>query len=379
MPGIYIHIPFCRQKCSYCDFTSYTDISCVNKYLSALKAEISTYAAMLGAKRFQSIFIGGGTPSLLPEGAVSSVIGSLRAALTIEHDCEITIECNPESITLPKLREYLSCGINRLSIGLQSADDAVLRASGRIHNSNDFLIAYRSARNAGFTNINVDVIHGLPGQTEASYIDTLERLCELKPEHISSYSLILDEGTPLYTAVKDGRLILPDPDSTADMEDAGIIFLEENGYRRYEISNYSFPGWQCRHNLNYWDNGEYIGFGASACSALRVDDKWIRFANKPLLNEYMDSALSGRTAIENAETIERDEEIFECIMLGLRKCAGISRKAFRKRFGSDVCELFAAQVSELVIDNMLVCDDEHIFLTKRGMDFQNEILLKFLQ
>lgn len=379
MPGIYVHIPFCRQKCSYCDFTSYTNVSYVHEYLKALKAEINTYAAMLESRRFQSIFIGGGTPSLLPEGAVSSIISSIKAALTVESDCEITIECNPESITLPKLSEYLNCGVNRLSIGLQSADDAVLQTIGRIHNLDDFLIAYRSARKAGFKNINVDVIHGLPEQTEASYIDTLKLLCELKPEHISSYSLILDESTPLYTAVNNGCLALPDPESTADMEDAGMAFLEQNGYRRYEISNYSLPGRQCRHNLNYWDNGEYIGFGAAACSALRIDNKWIRFSNKPLLDEYINLALSGKPAIETTENIERYEEIFESIMLGLRKCAGLSRSAFKKRFGSDVCEIFAAQVSELMLDNMLVYDDERVFLTKRGLDFQNEVLLKFLQ
>lgn len=379
MAGVYVHIPFCKRKCSYCDFVSYTDVSCVDKYLSALTAEINTYSEMLGARRFQSIFMGGGTPSLLPEGAVSAIINRLKSALNIDPSCEITIECNPESINVPKLQEYLSCGINRLSIGLQSADDSVLSKVGRVHNLNDFLAAYSSARCSGFTNINVDIIHGLPGQSEASYLASLELLCELRPEHISSYSLILDENTPLYSAVSDGKLTLPDPDYTADMEDAGMAFLERNGYIRYEISNFSLPGLQCRHNLNYWDNGEYIGFGAAACSALRVDGKWIRFANTPALDKYIDLAISGRPAIKDAHTIDRDEEIFESIMLGLRKCSGLNRKAFIERFGCDVCEMFAAQVSELTLDNMLFCDDERIFLTKRGMDFQNEVLIKFLK
>ncbi|MBO4384728.1 MAG: radical SAM family heme chaperone HemW [Clostridia bacterium] len=378
MAGIYVHIPFCKKKCAYCDFISFPDYSREDLYFVALVKEIRQYAPLMKDRVFDTVFIGGGTPTSMKPGRLAAIMRELKNAFTISENAEITSEANPESADEEKLSELVAEGVNRLSLGLQSADDRLLEMIGRIHTKADFVKAVDTARRVGFTNINADVMHGLPGQTEESCLDTLRFLFSMDIPHISSYALILEENTPLYESVKSGETALPDPDETADMEDAGFLVMEENGYRRYEVSNFARPGFECRHNLNYWNNGEYLGLGLNSHSALRIRGEWTRFNNTDDLTEYVNELGGDKLPVRNTRTIPRDEEMFETVMLGLRKTAGLSRGSFIERFGEDPAVKYAPAISELELDGMIKVTDDALVLTKRGMDFQNEALIKFM-
>ncbi len=379
MAGIYIHIPFCKRKCRYCDFVSFPDFAHEDIYFVALISEMRRYASLMRGRRFDTVFIGGGTPTVLKPGRLKALLTEAKRCFDIAGDAEITCEANPESASDEKLGELIEAGANRLSLGLQSADAAVLETIGRIHTPDDFLKAVSATRSAGFSNINADVMHGLPGQTAESYLDTLRLVTDLELPHISSYSLILEEGTPMFGAVSKGELALPSPDEVADMEDAGFEFLDGKGYERYEISNFAMPGFECRHNLNYWDNGEYLGLGLNSHSALRLKGEWTRFHNTERLNEYVKELGEGKLPVRDTQKIERGEEMFETVMLGLRKTAGILRADFERRFGVDPVEHYAPAVTELELDGMLEVTEERLFLTKHGLDFQNEALIKFME
>lgn len=378
MAGLYIHIPFCKRKCAYCDFISFAGREDFLPYTAALITEMRLYAPLLKEKRFETVFIGGGTPSLLPAWLVKRILGEARECFSISDGAEITIECNPESVSEAKLSEYLSAGVNRLSIGMQSADNAVLAAIGRLHDREGFLSAFELAKKAGFTNINIDIMHGIQKQTCESYLDSLRLAASLGAAHISSYSLILEEHTPLYEAVSSGKAILPDEDETADMQDAGIELLESLGYHRYEISNFAKSGFECRHNINYWNNGDYLGLGAAAHSALHIRDKWVRFRNHETIEEYVKALGEGKLPLAETQEVEREDEMFECVMMGLRKLEGVSRAEFEARFGIDPVEQYAAAVSAATLDGMMEVTEERMKLTRRGLDFQNEVLLNFM-
>lgn len=378
MAGLYLHIPFCRRKCSYCDFVSFADMSKADMYFVALISEIRRYEQLMSERSFNTVFIGGGTPSVLDADKLAFIVSELIKRFSVANDAEITVEVNPESITPDKLLSMRCAGVNRISIGLQSADDAVLGSIGRAHDRETFLNAFELVSKCGFNNINVDVMHGLPGQTAASYIDTLELVSSLGARHISSYALILEEGTPLYDAVRCGDIELPDEDATADMEDMGFEFLASHGYRRYEVSNFAVPGYECKHNLNYWHNGEYLGLGLNSHSAMRIGGKWARWENASALDEYMADVSSSRLPVRNMRDIEPDEELFETVMLGLRMAEGVDRAEFEKRHGTDIVTRYAPIIVELELDGMIVADETHVRLTERGMDFQNEVLVKFL-
>lgn len=379
MAGLYIHIPFCKKKCRYCDFVSFPDFKNEDIYFVALISEMRRYAPLMRDRVFDTVFIGGGTPTALKPGRIAALLNEAKNCFDIAQNAEITCEANPESASEEKLAELYSAGVNRLSLGLQSAVGEELSAIGRIHTLEDFKNSVSAARRVGFTNINADVMHGLPLQTQESYLKTLGTVTELGLEHISSYALILEEGTPLYESVSRGEVVLPDPDETADMEDAGFEFLAANGYKRYEISNFAKPGYECRHNLNYWDNGEYLGVGLNSHSALRLKGDWTRFNNTERLNEYVKELGEGKLPVRETRKIERDEEMFESVMLGLRKIEGISRTRFARRFGVDPVEHYAPAVTELELDGMLEVTEERLFLTKHGLDFQNEALIKFME
>lgn len=378
MPGLYIHIPFCKRKCRYCDFVSFPDYGREDLYFVALVSEIRKYSPLMRERVFDTVFIGGGTPTTMKPGRLSALMKELKSSFNIAEDAEVTCEANPESAAEEKLSELREAGVNRLSLGLQSADDRVLEAVGRLHRSEDFFKALENARAVGFTNINADVMHGLPGQDAESYLKTLELLIKTGIPHISSYALILEEGTPLYDDVSKGLVSLPDPDAVADMEDMGFELLEGNGVFRYEISNFARPGFECRHNLNYWNNGEYLGLGLNSHSALKIRGEWTRFNNTDKLSEYIDELGENKLPVRNTQKIEKDEEMFETVMLGLRKCGGILRAGFEERFNVDPVTVYAPAISELELDGMLVVTDERMYLTKRGMDYQNEALLKFM-
>ncbi len=384
MAGLYIHIPFCVKKCAYCDFVSFEGSPHVRRYVNALKAEMDISAFRLPHRSYETVFIGGGTPSILPPGAIRELFCALRARFDIAENAEITVECNPGTVDGEKLKEYLACGVNRLSFGLQSADDRLLKAIGRIHVYGDFLQSYQKARDAGFYNVNVDLMYGLPGQTTEHLRETLKKVTELCPEHISAYSLILEEGTPLYASVARGEASLPDEDETYAQHRLCIDTLKNKGYERYEISNYARrdgareSALRCEHNLNYWDNGEYLGLGLNAHSAMRLNG-WTRWSNTEDLENYLLSVESGRSPVAEETGITRDEEMFECVMLGLRKTEGLSLSAFYERFLTHFEARYEKAVRGLIAEGFLELSRGFARLTEHGLDMQNEALLRFME
>ena len=294
MAGIYVHIPFCVRKCAYCDFVSFAADGVSEAYVDALIKEIELVSRGEYPAAFHTVFFGGGTPSLLTGDQMQRLMRALESRFAIRPDAERSMECNPCTATQESLKAYRAAGINRLSVGLQSTHEALLKSIGRIHNFRQFLDTIEMARSAGFDNINADVMHGLPGQTLEQYIDTLKTVCDLGVQHVSAYSLILEEHTPLYACVQNRQIRLPDEDLTADMQDAGIDYLESRGYHRYEISNFAREGYECRHNLNYWENGAYLGFGVAAHAVVRRK-LWTRSSNVDTLDEYMRLLARGKT------------------------------------------------------------------------------------
>lgn len=378
MAGIYVHIPFCIRKCAYCDFVSFAENGVPEPYIDALLREIELvsrdgeYPAA-----FDTVFFGGGTPSLLAGEQMQRIMSALDGHFPIRGDAERSMECNPGTATREKLGAYRSAGINRLSIGLQSTHDKLLKTIGRIHTRAQFLDTLQFARDAGFDNINVDVMHGLPGQTQEQYLETLHAVCDLCVQHVSAYSLILEEHTPLYALVQCKQVKLPDEDDVADMQDAGIEYLESQGYRRYEISNFAKAGYECRHNLNYWRNGEYLGFGVAAHSAVRRKD-WTRYANTETLEEHYRLLARGKRPLAETIKLLPADEMFECVMLGLRLTCGVSRAAFRARFGVDMADAFSDAMAQLRARGWVTETDGAIALNRKGLDLQNDALQLFL-
>ena len=378
MTGIYVHIPFCVRKCAYCDFVSFPENSVPESYVDALIEEIELVSC--GGEypaAFDTVFFGGGTPSLMTGAQMRRVMDALNAHFPILEGAERSMELNPGTATSQKLAAYRTAGVNRLSIGLQSTHDDLLRSIGRIHTFSQFLDTLSFAREAGFDNINVDVMHGLPGQTQERYLDTLKTVCDLAVQHISAYSLILEEDTPLHARVANEEVKLPDEDAVADMQDAGIDYLASRGYERYEISNFAREGFECRHNLNYWQNGEYLGFGVAAHAVIR-GKRWTRYANVSSLEEYY--RLLARNKRPLAETIGLypADEMFECVMLGLRLVRGIDKAAFRARFGVDIEQAFPVAIEQLNKRGWAAPGDTHLALNRRGLDLQNEALQLFM-
>ncbi|MEN6470530.1 MAG: radical SAM family heme chaperone HemW [Clostridiaceae bacterium] len=385
MAGIYVHIPFCVKKCAYCDFVSFEGSPHVRRYIDALKAEMKISALRLPYRSYDTVFVGGGTPSTLPLGAAEDIFCALKKHFDIAENAEITMECNPGTVDAEKLREYRNAGVNRLSFGLQSANDALLSAIGRIHTFGDFLKSYALAREAGFCNINVDVMYGLPGQTQRDLSQTFSAVLALKPEHISAYSLILEEGTALYARVKRGEAAVPDEDETYSQHRLAIETLQKEGYERYEISNYARrdgaeekSSYRCKHNLNYWNNGEYLGLGLNAHSAMRLTG-WTRWSNAESLESYLSRVESGELPAGEKQVIGRGEEMFESVMLGLRKTDGLSLSTFFERFGVDFASRYANAVEKLSEMGWIEMNPGFARLNARGLDVQNEALLLFME
>ena len=327
---------------------------------------------------FETIFLGGGTPSLLSGEQVSRLLARLREQFHVTDNAEITIECNPGTLNSEKLEEYREAGINRLSIGLQSTHGEHLTSIGRIHTFEDFLRTYRQARSAGFENINIDLMFGLPGQTWAQYQNTLETVISLGPEHVSAYSLTLEEQTPLYHLIAQGEMSLPDEDETFEMYDLGARVLEQAGYLRYEISNFALPKKECLHNINYWENGEYLGLGVAAHSSLR-DDGLVRSSNAVTLDAYSHAVARRELPIASSERVNVGQEMFECVMLGLRMIMGINKYAFYRRFGVSVESVYPKAIEVLVRKGWLDVDEVAFRLTPAGLNMQNAALLEFMQ
>ncbi len=378
MAGIYLHIPYCVKKCDYCDFVSFPDDGAIGAYVDLLIREIElTAKAGLCEGPFDTVFFGGGTPSLLSGGQMKRIMDALRGSFPLGDGAECSMECNPGTATPQNLRAYRAAGINRLSIGLQTSHDSLLAAIGRIHTYLQFQDTLRAARDAGFDNVGVDVMHGLPGQTQRAYLETLKAVCDARVRHVSAYALTLAEGTPLYARVRAGAVTLPDIDAVADMQDAGIDYLESRGYHRYEISNFSQPEYECRHNLNYWRNGEYLGLGVAAHSAVRLRE-WTRYANVETAGEYARLVGRGKRPVREIIRLFPADEMFECVMLGLRLTAGVDRAAFAARFGADMADAYPGAMEQLRKRGWVVETPAAIALNRKGLDLQNEALNYFM-
>jgi len=383
---LYIHIPFCVRKCHYCDFLSApADEQTREQYTEALCREIVSYKETAAEYEVSTVFFGGGTPSLLSVQQFEKIIGAIRDTFFKDRSrdiggagkVEFTVECNPGTLT----KELLSClkqlGVNRLSIGLQSADDAELKLLGRIHSYEEFLESFRLARAAGFDNINIDLMQALPGQTVQSFRDTLQKVIELQPEHISAYSLIIEENTCFFEWYGENSDKLPSEDTERDIYKMTQMMLKEAGYVQYEISNYAKSGYECRHNCGYWTGTEYLGLGLGASSYI----KETRFEQTNNLAEY----LAGYSAEadcaperKNSQRLSKKECMEEFMFLGLRLCNGISRKEFEKRFKADYEEVYGEVTEHLLKQGLLQESGEYLSLTELGRDVSNRVLAEFL-
>lgn len=377
MAGLYIHIPFCIHKCDYCDFVSFVCDDTVKKaYVDSLIDEIRLSSELYGDRTINTVFIGGGTPSCLHSGEIFRIAEAVVKGFTISPDAEFTVECNPGTVTLTKLEEYKQSGVNRLSFGLQSTDSSLLKGISRIHTFEDFSESLHMAREVGFNNINADIMYALPGQTVSLLADTLEKICELNLTHISAYALILEEHTKLHDDILSGRKTLPSEDEEYAMHSAVINTLKANGYKRYEISNYAMPGFECKHNLCYWDCDEYIGLGLNSHSALWIDGKWTRYCNYSELKRYRDAVSQGKLPISDSEKISISDAMYEFIMVGLRKTDGIRLSDFSGRFGVNLKTVYGEKISEL--SEYLVLTENRLFLNDKGLDMQNYVLCELL-
>ena len=371
--GLYIHIPFCVKKCHYCDFLSAPATSKVQKsYMEVLRKEIKEKATEYRQWEVDTVFFGGGTPTSVPFEEIVQVMELLKEQYRLSEDCEVIIECNPGTATKEALKAYRAAGINRLSIGLQSADDGLLETLGRIHTYEQFLDTFSWAREVGFTNINVDLMSGLPNQTLEQYEDSLQKIVALGAEHISAYSLIVEEGTPFYKMYEEDALPLPDEDTERKMYHRTNELLKEAGFYRYEISNYCKPGYECRHNVRYWKRQDYVGFGLGAASCFED----VRYKNTEWLDEYV---LENKYMEKNdVQALSKEECMEEFMFLGLRMSEGVSKKGFFDKFGVSFESVYQKVADRLVEQKLLETKGEHIFLTEYGMDVSNRVWVEFL-
>lgn len=366
--GVYIHIPFCIKKCDYCDFISYCNKQdLVEEYIEKLKEEINIELNKMEYK-IKTIYIGGGTPSSVDSKYIVDILNVIKEKYNIDN-VEITIEVNPGTITKEKLLDYKTVGINRLSIGLQETNNELLKQIGRIHKYEEFLETYNLARQIGFKNINVDLMIGLPNQSVSDIKNSLNKIINLNPEHISVYSLILEEGTKLYKKYEENKIELPDEELERNMYWYVKNTLENNGYMHYEISNFAKDGYESKHNISCWKQEEYIGFGINAHSY--IDS--VRYSNTESIEEY----------IEDFDKIVHEKQVIEdmqkeYMLLGLRKIEGISVQEFKNKFGDNPIFLFRNELSKLVEEDLLEVDGDIIKLTNKGLDLANQVWQEFI-
>lgn len=383
--GIYVHFPFCVRKCQYCDFLSGpASLRTMEAYTKGVVEEIKMTAERHGRLQVTSVFLGGGTPSIVPSECITEVMEALYQYFQVAENAEITIECNPGTVTGEKLAAYKKAGINRISFGLQSANEEELQLLGRIHSFDTFLDSYQMAREAGFSNINIDLMSALPGQTMESWQNTLKQVAGLQPEHISAYSLIVEPGTPFYEQYGEREDLLPDEETDRAMYAWTKSFLEQRGYHRYEISNYAKGGYESRHNNYYWTGIDYIGFGVGAASCFQG----VRSENVREVQYYIQTLELTGTVLEDLKThvqkLSTREQQEEFAFLGLRRMEGISEDAFEKRFGVSFASVYGDVTERLVRLELLQRREQAgmgmwYSLTDRGVDISNTVLAEFLQ
>jgi len=365
MKGLYIHIPFCVKKCKYCDFTSFTGCEEIfSEYIDKICMEMQEYKG----EKIDTVFIGGGTPSLLDIGDLGKMIKCINNTFKLNENTEFTIESNPKTLTYEKLSEIKNLGVKRLSIGVQSFDNEELKKIGRIHNSEDAIDAVLMAKEAEFSNINIDLMFSLPGQTLEGFKNTLKKAIDLGVSHISCYSLILEEGTPLLEEYEKGLLDLPDEETDRKIYQYACDELKKNGFIQYEISNFSKPGYECKHNLKYWECDEYIGIGVAAHSYY----KRVRFFNCGSLNEYM------KENKREYDELTVDDKIKEFVIMGFRKIEGIRKKDFSKRFNKEISDVYSQEIKKFKNLGLMEENEEYIWLTDDGISVSNSVLCEFV-
>ncbi len=373
MLSLYIHIPFCVGKCHYCGFysTTYT-LQQANADGSALRLEAAGYQRAFNRLAFDSVYIGGGTPTVLSSKQLEDLIGLLREFFQIARDAEWTIEANPNTVSLDRLMQLRKFGVNRLSLGVQSFNDEVLKTLGRLHTAGEAADAVTLARSAGFTNVGIDLIYGVPGQTAAQWDETLDRAIILKPEHVSAYSLSIDEGSRFMGEAEAGRFALPRDEQVAPLYERAVECLDRAGYGRYEVSNFCLQGFICRHNMNYWQRGEYLGLGPGAWSFI-ARRRYHAVAN---VREYSERLNAGLSVIEDEEVVGPGHASNESVMLGLRTAQGVDLARFGREFGADALQQLERNAAPLKQAGLLEGEEGRIRLTGRGFLLVNEALAR---
>ena len=396
---LYVHIPFCFKKCAYCDFLSFAcDEKTQSAYADALMREIEFYGSRMQGYQVSTIFVGGGTPTWLNEDKMVEILDTIYTYFNISSDAEITMECNPGTVTMAKLEKYRRAGVNRLSIGLQSADDEELQILGRIHTFEKFVKTYEMARNAGFANINVDLISGIPYQTAEKFLHTLQKVVRLRPNHISAYSLIIEKGTPFYEKYKFDAVkqeagmqteVLPTEDEVYRITKLTQQYLEQAGYEQYEISNFAQPGFECVHNIGYWTRENYIGLGLGAASLLNN----VRYTNETDLEAYVTATESiqpqafeqsdghieyGTNLHIAVDAVSRKAQMEEFMFLGLRMNQGVTRQQFEAAFGIPIDAIYKNALVHLKQEELIDTSAGRIVLTEKGQDLSNYALAQFL-
>jgi oxygen-independent coproporphyrinogen III oxidase len=371
--GLYIHIPFCKQKCSYCDFNSYVcDEDKVQSYIDALIKEIKMYNKQAQFK-FKTVFFGGGTPTFIHYKHIEAVMDEIKPYIV--EDAEISMECNPGTVNLESLKEYKKMGINRLSIGLQAWQPELQKALGRIHNTEQFLTNLEQAREAGFENISADLMFALPGQSLEMWLETVERVASLGLKHISCYSLKVEEGTPFYNLYQRNELKLPEEELDREMYHNGIDLLNKKGLKQYEISNFAVPGYECKHNLIYWENKEYLGVGAGSHSKL----DGVRFNNFKSIGAYIEQINNKTIPIEEKNIITVEEDMWETIILFLRLNKGLDIHYFNNKYKVDFMGKYTTAINKIMKNKLAEIVDNHLMLTALGMDISNSVFIEFLE
>jgi oxygen-independent coproporphyrinogen-3 oxidase len=374
--GLYIHIPYCRSKCGYCSFNSVPWVGQgPDAYLDALLAEMANVASGWGAGRVvSSIFIGGGTPTIYDGSALARLLAACRDQFSLIADPEITIETNPNTVTATNLAAYRAAGANRLSIGVQTFDDRLLTVIGRSHSVVQAVQAVTLARQAGFSNLNLDLIYGLPTQGIDQWRHSINSALDLTPDHLALYELSVEAGTLFAVWQSQGELSLPDDDCTADMADLGHEMMANHGYLRYEISNYARPGSECWHNLNYWQNGSYIGLGAGAVSSFAG----LRLKNIDNPTEYMARIKAGLVAFQDGEALSLTASFRESVVMGLRMLAGVSLASLRQRYGLDPLVYYGESLAKLRACGLVAFNEEWMWLTAKALPVANQILAELV-
>lgn len=371
--GLYIHIPFCKQKCSYCDFNSYVcNEDKVHSYIDALIKEIKMYNKQAQFK-FKTVFFGGGTPTFIHYKHIEALMREI-APFIIE-GAEISMECNPGTVNFESLKAYREMGINRLSIGLQAWQPELQKALGRIHNTEQFLTNLEQARVVGFENISTDLMFALPGQSLEMWLETVERVASLGLKHISCYSLKVEEGTPFYKLYQQKELQLPEEELDRAMYHGAVDLLHKQGLDQYEISNFAVPGYECKHNLIYWENKEYLGVGAGSHSKL----SGVRFSNFKSIETYIEQTALETLPIEEKIQIAIEEDMWETIILFLRLNKGLDIMYFNQRYNVDFMDKYASAISKIIKNQLAEIVDNHLKLTALGMDLSNSVFIEFLE